>query len=226
MIMTEQMKGVLHMFHTRKFGGYLSALRKKADMTQAELAGRLNLTRQAVSRYETGDSLPDVSILLSISEIFGVTVDTLVKAGEPTGGSIGDMLGLAPYLRPSTLAHLSEVFAEGGIDISHVVALAEYLNDESTANLLAGASFDDLTPELLERFLPMLDVGAKHTLLQRIIDGDMDWHFLEMLLPYSEYGILSLVEAGIMEGAFPAEALDMLRAYELRMLEAASANQK
>ena len=210
------------MFHTRKFGGYLSALRKKADMTQAELAERLNLTRQAVSRYETGDSLPDVSILILISEIFGVTVDTLVKAGEPTGGCIGDMLNLAPYLRPSTLAKLSEAFAEGGIDISHVVALAEYLNDESTASLLAGATFDDLTPGLLERFLPMLDNGAKHTLLQRIIDGDMSWRYLELLLPYGGYGILSLVEAGIMEGAFPDEALDMLRAYELRMLEEAS----
>lgn len=210
------------MFHTRKFGGYLSALRKKADMTQAELAERLNLTRQAVSRYETGDSLPDISILVQISGIFGVSVDTLVKAGEPTGGCIGDMLNLAPYLRPSTLAQLSEAFAEGGIDISHVVALAEYLNDESTAALLAGATFEDLTPELLERFLPMLDIGAKHTLLQRIIDGDMSWRYLELLLPYGGYGILSLVEAGIMEGAFPAEALDILREYELRLLEEAT----
>ena len=209
------------MFHTRKFGGHLSALRKKADMTQAELAERLNLTRQAVSRYETGEGMPDVSILILIADIFGVTVDSLVRAGELTGGAVEDMIELAPYLRPSTLDRIAAAFADGGIDISHIVTLAEYLNDESVAGLLAHASFDDLTPELLERFLPMLDAGAKHTLLQRVIDGEMDWHFLELLLPYSGYGLLSLVEAGIMEGAFPTEALDMLRAYELRMLEAA-----
>ncbi len=209
------------MFHTRKFGGYLSSLRKRADMTQAELAERLNLTRQAVSRYETGEGMPDVSVLIQIADIFGVYVDTLVRAGEPVGGAVEDMIGLAPYLRPSTLARLAEAFADGGIDISHIVTLAEYLNDESVSKLLSHASFDDLTPELLERFLPMLDMGAKHTMLQRILDGEMDWHSIELLLPYSGYGILSLVEAGIMEGAFPAEALDMLRAYELRMLEAA-----
>ena len=46
------------MFNTQKFGGYLSRLRKNADMTQSELADKLNLTRQAVSRYETGERNP------------------------------------------------------------------------------------------------------------------------------------------------------------------------
>ncbi len=40
------------MFDTRKFGRYLSKLRKTADMTQSEFADKLNITRQAVSRYE------------------------------------------------------------------------------------------------------------------------------------------------------------------------------
>ena len=53
------------MFDTKKFGGYLSHLRKNADMTQMELAYRLNLTRQAISRYEHGESFPDISILVN-----------------------------------------------------------------------------------------------------------------------------------------------------------------
>lgn len=48
------------MFDIKKFGGYLCCLRKNADMTQMELADKLNLTRQAVPRYEHGDSFPDV----------------------------------------------------------------------------------------------------------------------------------------------------------------------
>ena len=63
------------MFDTRKFGGYVSRLRKNADMTQSELADKLNLTRQAISRYELGDSFPDVSILVLIADIFHVTLD-------------------------------------------------------------------------------------------------------------------------------------------------------
>jgi len=74
------------MFDTKKFGGYLSRLRKNADMTQIELADRLNLTRQAISRYEHGDSFPDISILVLISDIFDITLDELIGSGEPTHG--------------------------------------------------------------------------------------------------------------------------------------------
>ncbi len=45
------------MFDTRKFGAYVSKLRKNADMTQSALSDRLGLTRQSVSNYERGDSL-------------------------------------------------------------------------------------------------------------------------------------------------------------------------
>ena len=45
------------MFDTKKFGGYLARLRKRADMTQSEVADRLNVTRQAISKYEIGGSI-------------------------------------------------------------------------------------------------------------------------------------------------------------------------
>ena len=45
------------MFDTIKFGTALSTLRKEADMTQNEVADRLNLSRQAISKYERGGSL-------------------------------------------------------------------------------------------------------------------------------------------------------------------------
>ena len=83
------------MFDTKKFGGYLSRLRKNADMTQIELADRLNLTRQAISRYEHGDSFPDVSILVLISDIFDVTLDELIGSGEPTRGESRILEGIA-----------------------------------------------------------------------------------------------------------------------------------
>lgn len=72
------------MFDTIKFGAYLSKLRKDADMTQSDLGERLNLTRQAVSNYERGDSFPDISVLVRMGEVFGVSLEQLIKSGEPT----------------------------------------------------------------------------------------------------------------------------------------------
>ena len=74
------------MFDTMKFGKALSTLRKLADMTQNEVADRLNLSRQAISKYERGESFPDISILVMIAELFNVTLDQLINYGEPTKG--------------------------------------------------------------------------------------------------------------------------------------------
>ncbi len=53
-------------------------LRRSADMTQLTLAETLNYSDKAVSKWERGDSLPDVTVLKSIADLFGVTVDYLL----------------------------------------------------------------------------------------------------------------------------------------------------
>jgi len=71
------------MFDTKKFGAYLAAKRKYMDMKQSELAKKVNLTRQSISKYETGESFPDISIIIQFAEIFGITIDELIKSGLP-----------------------------------------------------------------------------------------------------------------------------------------------
>ena len=56
----------------------VTRLRQAAGMTQAELAERLNYSDKAVSKWERGESVPDVSVLCEIARLFGVTVDDLV----------------------------------------------------------------------------------------------------------------------------------------------------
>lgn len=57
----------------------IAELRISANMTQIELAEKLNYSDKAVSKWERGESLPDISVLKEISEIFGVTLDFLVQ---------------------------------------------------------------------------------------------------------------------------------------------------
>ncbi len=221
------------MFDIRKFGASISRLRKQADMTQSELADKLNLTRQAVSRYELGDSFPDVSILVLIAEIFGVTLDELVAGGNPTfsesriltetakGGdpvaeNVSDLIALAPYLKPSILDKLSATLSVKGIDISNIIGLAEYLSDESVLEMLKKADFTTLDEKLLTKLIPLLDGYSKGRIFEMILEGEMDWHMLYTLLPY--YYICSEVEAAVIDGAFPKEALDLMR--QARLLKA------
>ena len=57
----------------------LYALRKASGMTQTDLAEKLDVSRQAVSRWEMGTAKPEVDTLIAISELFGVTLDSLLK---------------------------------------------------------------------------------------------------------------------------------------------------
>lgn len=56
----------------------ITDLRRAAGMTQLELAEKLNYSDKAVSKWERGDSLPDVSVLKQIADLFQVTLDYLV----------------------------------------------------------------------------------------------------------------------------------------------------
>ncbi len=61
-------------------GKNISTLRKYRKMTQIELAEALNYSDKAVSKWENGDSMPDVETLLTVAKFFGVTLDYLVTA--------------------------------------------------------------------------------------------------------------------------------------------------
>lgn len=56
----------------------LARLRKEKGLSQLELAEELNVTRQAVSRWETGAAVPMVDTLVQLSKLYGVTVDDLL----------------------------------------------------------------------------------------------------------------------------------------------------
>ena len=61
------------------FSEKLMDLRRKAGLSQEQLADRLGVTRQSVSKWESGTAMPELVKLISLSDIFGVSVDYLVK---------------------------------------------------------------------------------------------------------------------------------------------------
>lgn len=61
-----------------KIGKFISDMRKKNGMTQSDLASKLNVTNQAISKWENGRGIPDVEMLKCLSEVFNVNIDELL----------------------------------------------------------------------------------------------------------------------------------------------------
>ncbi|MBQ2927793.1 MAG: helix-turn-helix transcriptional regulator [Oscillospiraceae bacterium] len=66
------------------FGSFVAALRKEKGLTQKELADRLYISNKAVSKWETGVTIPDTALLVPLAEALGVTVTELLKCQRLT----------------------------------------------------------------------------------------------------------------------------------------------
>ena len=91
----------------------IARLRQQAGMTQLELAEKLHYSDKAVSKWERGESIPDVGVLKQIADLFRVTVDSLLME-EPS----------APAAQPSRSASLRTRRLITAITMLGVAALA------------------------------------------------------------------------------------------------------
>jgi len=73
-----------------KIGKFISKKRKEQNLTQMELAERLGITDRAVSKWETGKTMPDSSIMLDLCEILKISVNELLS---------GEMISMEDYSR-------------------------------------------------------------------------------------------------------------------------------
>ena len=71
------------------FKDNLVALRKINGYSQDELADKIGITRQTLSKYETGESLPDIEKCKLMADIFGVTVDALISYDNSDSENLG-----------------------------------------------------------------------------------------------------------------------------------------
>ncbi len=144
------------MFDTTQIGKRISEFRKAKDMTQYELADKLSISFQAVSNWERGNSMPDISKLPELAEIFGVTVDDILGRRNAV---LQDVI--------SQSAANAEEYAEAEIDEA-----AELLKPSQIADLLEKSSYH---PRVLVPFLPFLsnamieEIADKHILTGKSI---------------------------------------------------------
>ena len=130
---------------TIKTGQYIQRLRKAAGMTQKELADKLNISFQAVSKWETGDALPDTGILLDLCDALDTTADKLLNGGafaarERKLMRLGDVIGGFECME-----NIGRLFGE---DSTFFTGMVEGINTKMNMDLLSYLK-DPMTREVL-----------------------------------------------------------------------------
>lgn len=68
----------MYQINNEKFGHFLAEVRKEKQMTQKDLADKLFVSDKTVSKWERGNSMPNVTLLIPIADVLGITVTELL----------------------------------------------------------------------------------------------------------------------------------------------------
>ena len=167
-------------------------LRKQAGMSQEELAEKMNVSRQSVSKWEGAQSTPDLNRILQLSEIFGVSTDTLLK----------DELDLAPALPDipdTTEPPLRHVSLEEANDFLRVNSKAAFFKPLGIACCVASAAPNFLLErigsfgEVLSVVLMFLLIAAGVSLILVGVHLTKSYEFLENEGIDTAYGVSGMV---------------------------------
>ncbi len=163
------------MFDMRKIGRRIAELRKSKNITQMALADMMGISFQAVSNWERGESMPDISKLGELSEIFGVSIDDILcnkRAAEiveeiSTGKTPSD---ITPEELTETVPLMSPKQAEESIGknkkkmtIPQLAKLALFMDEDDVGEIVKELLKDGASLKDVSAFLPFMDeddVGA------------------------------------------------------------------
>ena len=80
-------------------GERIQQLRKAAGLSQEQLAEQLDVSRQSVSKWELNDAAPEISKIIALSELFGISTDELLKGAESIPAAAGEKESIAAIAR-------------------------------------------------------------------------------------------------------------------------------
>lgn len=149
------------MFDMRKIGKRIAELRKSKNITQMALADMMGISFQAVSNWERGESMPDISKLGELSEIFGVSIDDIlcnkraaeiveeISAGEkPSDITPEELTETVPLMAPKQAEESIKENKEK-MTFSQLASLAPYMDEDDVGKVVRelvknGGSLEDI----------------------------------------------------------------------------------
>ena len=182
------------MIQKEQFGKRIALLRKKAGYSQAGLAEHLRVTAQAVSKWECGQSLPDLDTLAELSWLFNIPINALLEnRGEDVprqatpqpavseniqalvadGAQQSLLASLTPYFSEQELCELAAQLADGGLSVSLRIESANQKRGYTRQaglpiSLLDQTTLDKLSPAVADTLYEL--VAAPDPALKRACD--------------------------------------------------------
>jgi transcriptional regulator with XRE-family HTH domain len=183
------------MFDMKIIGRKIAMLRKEKNLTQMELADKLNISYQAVSNWERGETMPDISKLPEIAQIFNIPIDEILGNQHSTKIieniiednlikdkiTVEEFKSVAPLLKPTQVSEVSK-----GIDnINDIDDMIEYLPfiSREIVDKIAQKSIDN-NQILLDDFLPFVSREYADKLVLKAMEKDYTLKDLTGALPF------------------------------------------
>ncbi len=173
------------MFDMQRVSKTISTLRKERNMTQMELADRLGISFQAVSNWERGQTMPDISKLSELAEIFGVTIDELLGNGKSTKVvekliheepveeelSAEDFLNVAPLVKPRQAEKLFENVRDQ-LSMKELIMAAPFIPEDVLDRMAIDAAQREKSIKHLIGLMPFMSKQAIGQCMDFAMDAD------------------------------------------------------
>lgn len=182
-----------------KIGAYISSLRKERDLTQLELAEKLFVSHQAVSRWETGQSIPDINVIVELSKLFNISVDQLLSADSKIKKVSYDKI--MKDVKDENIEELTKDIKNGEVNIEDVVNVAPLLKYSQLENIVhkLNGSFSNFNFENIKKLAPFISAKSLEILIENSIDNEEI--SLEGVLPFlNEKSISKIVDVMLHNG--------------------------
>lgn len=172
----------------RKIGAFISDLRKHNNYTQAELAQLLNVSPQAVSKWERGESMPDISLLPLMAKLLGVTVDELLNGERHHAPSSVEQHVAAAVEQPGEPEYIQMHAGHPGhaghkLTIDQVCGLAPFMSKDALNTMIERAE-GDVNWTNVNALAPFLGRTTLEKLVDRVIDGTIEVKRILNIAPF------------------------------------------
>ena len=191
------------MIDNRLVGKKISALRQENGLTQQQLAAMMNVSHQAVSKWEGGQALPDIQTMLELTRFFGITIEQLIAQEETASGpkDAPDIYETEAQKETYTAgSEPSDVQKEANhMSIQQLLQMAPFMSKETVEEIALGIE-EKFTAAQLARIAPFVCSEC----LEKLIDihkPELSWETLRRMAPFMSREYVDRLARSIANGS-------------------------